>query len=85
MLSERFKELKAERIVIHHIFDVTLVRIENELTDKSKAFELIEDWIRKIGRKLSSLIQANEYMSHYRLKIKVIKVLTLVRKCFIFN
>ncbi|MDF2959604.1 MAG: HxlR family transcriptional regulator [Paenibacillus sp.] len=39
MLSERFKELETEGIVIRHVFDETPVRIEYELTDKGKALE----------------------------------------------
>ncbi|WP_248924066.1 winged helix-turn-helix transcriptional regulator [Paenibacillus hamazuiensis] len=37
MLSERFKELEAEGILIRHVFDEIPVRIEYELTEKGKA------------------------------------------------
>lgn len=37
MLSERFKELEAEGIVIRHVYNETPVRIEYELAEKGAA------------------------------------------------
>ncbi|MBP1157066.1 MULTISPECIES: helix-turn-helix domain-containing protein [unclassified Paenibacillus] len=53
MLSERFKELETEGIIIRRVYDEIPVRIEYELTDKGRALEPMmtecekwaEEWI----------------------------------------
>ncbi len=53
MLSERFKELETEGIVVRRVYDETPVRIEYELTEKGRALEPMmkecekwaEEWI----------------------------------------
>jgi len=39
MLTERFKELEAEGIIVRRVYNEMPVRIEYELTDKGKALE----------------------------------------------
>ena len=51
MLTERFKELEGNGIVIRHVYPETPVRIEYELTQKGKelqkAMEEIQKWAEK--------------------------------------
>ena len=53
MLTERFKELEQEGIVIRKVYPETPVRIEYELTDKGKelstAMDEIQKWAEKWG------------------------------------
>ena len=51
MLTERFKELEGNGIIIRHVYPETPVRIEYELTQKGKelqkAMEEIQKWAEK--------------------------------------
>ena len=51
MLTERFRELEAQGIVIRHVYPETPVRIEYELTEKGrelqKAMAEIQSWAEK--------------------------------------
>jgi DNA-binding HxlR family transcriptional regulator len=51
MLSERFKELEEEGIVVRHVYPEVPVRIEYELTEKGKHMNgilaAIGDWAEK--------------------------------------
>lgn len=53
MLTERFKELEQEGIVIRKVYPETPVRIEYELTEKGKelsaAMDEIQKWAEKWG------------------------------------
>ena len=51
MLTERFKELESQGIIIRHVYPETPVRIEYDLTDKGrelqKAMVEIQKWAEK--------------------------------------
>lgn len=51
MLTERFKELEKEGIIIREVFPETPIRIEYELSEKGKALEAvmneIQNWAEK--------------------------------------
>ena len=51
MLTERFRELEAQGIVIRHVYPETPVRIEYDLTEKGrelqKAMVEIQNWAEK--------------------------------------
>ncbi len=51
MLTERFKELEQQEIVVRNVYPETPVRIEYELTEKgkelSKAMDEIQKWAEK--------------------------------------
>lgn len=51
MLTERFRELEAQGIVIRHVYPETPVRIEYELTEKGKELQKamveIQNWAEK--------------------------------------
>jgi DNA-binding HxlR family transcriptional regulator len=53
MLTERFKELEQEGIVIRKVYPETPVRIEYELTEKGKALETVMDEIQSWAEKWS--------------------------------
>ncbi|WMM25897.1 helix-turn-helix domain-containing protein [Tissierella sp. MB52-C2] len=53
MLTERFKELEQEGIVIRKVYPETPVRIEYELTEKGKALETVMDEIQNWAEKWS--------------------------------
>lgn len=47
MLTERFKELEAEGIILRHVYPETPVRIEYELSEKGKALEAVMNEVQK--------------------------------------
>lgn len=51
MLTERFKELENEGIIIRKVYPETPVRIEYELTDKGRELELAMNEIQKWAEK----------------------------------
>lgn len=51
MLTERFKELEQQGIVIRKVYPETPVRIEYELTDKGKELSIVMDEIQKWAEK----------------------------------
>lgn len=51
MLTERFKELEIEGIVIRKVYPETPVRIEYELTEKGYELETVMDEIQKWAEK----------------------------------
>lgn len=51
MLTERFKELEIEGIVIRKVYPETPVRIEYELTEKGYELEAVMDEIQKWAEK----------------------------------
>lgn len=53
MLTERFKELEHEGIVLRKVYPETPVRIEYELTEKGKALEAVMDEIQNWAEKWS--------------------------------
>jgi len=53
MLTERFKELEKEGILIRTVYPETPVRIEYELTDKGIQLEVVMDEIQQWAEKWS--------------------------------
>ncbi|MBU5426028.1 helix-turn-helix transcriptional regulator [Tissierella pigra] len=53
MLTERFKELEQEGIVVRKVYPETPVRIEYELTEKGKALQTVMDEIQNWAEKWS--------------------------------
>lgn len=51
MLTERFKELESEGIIIRKVYPETPVRIEYELTEKGKELKVVMDEIQKWAEK----------------------------------
>ena len=51
MLTERFKELESEGIVIRKVYPEVPVRIEYELTEKGKELKIAMDEIQKWAEK----------------------------------
>lgn len=51
MLTERFKELESEGIIIRKVYPETPVRIEYELTEKGQELETVMDEIQKWAEK----------------------------------
>ncbi|MDY3206335.1 winged helix-turn-helix transcriptional regulator [Clostridium baratii] len=51
MLTERFKELESEGIIIRKVYPETPVRIEYELTEKGKELEVVMEEIQKWAEK----------------------------------
>ncbi|MDR7855781.1 helix-turn-helix domain-containing protein [Tissierella sp.] len=51
MLTERFKELEHQEIVIRNVYPETPVRIEYELTEKGKELSVAMDEIQKWAEK----------------------------------
>ena len=51
MLTERFKELEKEEIIIRNVYPETPVRIEYALTDKGRDLEASMDEIQKWSEK----------------------------------
>jgi DNA-binding HxlR family transcriptional regulator len=51
MLTERFKELEKEGIIIRKVYPETPVRIEYELTEKGRALQSAMDEIQKWAEK----------------------------------
>lgn len=51
MLTERFKELESEGIVIRKVYPEVPVRIEYELTEKGKELKIVMDEIQKWAEK----------------------------------
>lgn len=51
MLTERFKELEKEGIIIRKVYPETPVRIEYELTKKGRELETVMDEIQKWAEK----------------------------------
>ncbi|MDS0526974.1 helix-turn-helix transcriptional regulator [Clostridium sp. SHJSY1] len=51
MLTERFKELEKEGIIVRKVYPETPVRIEYELTEKGHALESVMDEIQKWAEK----------------------------------
>lgn len=51
MLTERFKELEKEGIIIRKVYPETPVRIEYELTEKGRALQSVMDEIQKWAEK----------------------------------
>ncbi|MGZ4113000.1 MAG: winged helix-turn-helix transcriptional regulator [Tumebacillaceae bacterium] len=47
MLTERFKELEANGILVRNVYPETPVRIEYQLTDKGRALEPVMDELQK--------------------------------------
>lgn len=47
MLTERFKELEKEGIIVRRVYPETPVRIEYELTEKGRALQSVMDEIQK--------------------------------------
>jgi DNA-binding HxlR family transcriptional regulator len=47
MLTERFKELEANGIIVRNVYPETPVRIEYQLTDKGRALEPVMDELQK--------------------------------------
>ncbi len=54
MLTERFKELEKEGIVIRKVYPETPVRIEYELSEKGRELEYAMDEIQKWAEKWNS-------------------------------
>lgn len=53
MLTERFKELEKEGIIIRKVYPETPVRIEYELSEKGKELQIVMDEIQKWAEKWS--------------------------------
>jgi len=53
MLTERFKELEKEGLVIRKVYPETPVRIEYELTEKGHELQVVMDEIQKWAEKWS--------------------------------
>lgn len=51
MLTERFKELESEGIIVRKVYPETPVRIEYELTDKGRELEFAMNEIQKWAEK----------------------------------
>lgn len=51
MLTERFKELESEGIVVRKVYPETPVRIEYELTEKGRELEAVMNEIQKWAEK----------------------------------
>ncbi|MDF2610532.1 MAG: putative transcriptional regulator [Lachnospiraceae bacterium] len=51
MLTERFKELEKEGIVVRKVYPETPVRIEYELTDKGRELQAVMDEVQKWAEK----------------------------------
>jgi len=51
MLTERFKELEREGIIIRKVYPETPVRIEYELSEKGRELEVVMDEIQKWAEK----------------------------------
>ena len=51
MLTERFKELEKEGIVIRRVYPETPVRIEYELSEKGRDLQVVMDEIQKWAEK----------------------------------
>lgn len=51
MLTERFKELEKEGIIIRRVYPETPVRIEYKLTEKGKELQLVMDEVQKWAEK----------------------------------
>ncbi|HEX7056801.1 MAG TPA: helix-turn-helix domain-containing protein [Bacilli bacterium] len=51
MLSDRFKELEAEGLLVRRVYPETPVRIEYELTEKGKDLKSVMDEVQKWGNK----------------------------------
>ena len=51
MLTERFKELESEGIVIRKVYPEVPVRIEYELTEKGQELKIVMDEIQKWAEK----------------------------------
>ncbi len=51
MLTERFKELENQGIVIRKVYPETPVRIEYELTEKGRELEIVMDELQKWAEK----------------------------------
>lgn len=51
MLTERFKELESQGIVIRRVYPETPVRIEYELTEKGRDLQEVMDQIQKWAEK----------------------------------
>jgi len=51
MLTERFKELETEGIIIRKVYPETPVRIEYELTEKGRELQVVMDEIQKWAEK----------------------------------
>ena len=51
MLTERFKELEKEGIIVRRVYPETPVRIEYELTEKGKELQLVMDEVQKWAEK----------------------------------
>ncbi|MFT8347570.1 winged helix-turn-helix transcriptional regulator [Clostridium saccharoperbutylacetonicum] len=51
MLTERFKELEKEGIIVRSVYPETPVRIEYELTEKGKELQLVMDEVQKWAEK----------------------------------
>ncbi len=51
MLTERFRELEREGIVIRKVYPEVPVRIEYELTEKGQELEIVMDEIQKWAEK----------------------------------
>ncbi len=54
MLTERFKELENEGIVVRKVYPETPVRIEYELTEKGLALQPVMDEVQKWAEKWNS-------------------------------
>ena len=51
MLTERFKELESEGIIIRKVYPEVPVRIEYELTEKGRELKIVMDEIQKWAEK----------------------------------
>ena len=51
MLTERFKELEKEGLIIRKVYPETPVRIEYELTEKGRDLQIVMDEIQKWAEK----------------------------------
>ncbi|MDF2615084.1 MAG: transcriptional regulator [Clostridia bacterium] len=51
MLTERFKELEKEEIIIRKVYPETPVRIEYELTEKGTELQAVMDEVQKWAEK----------------------------------
>ena len=51
MLTERFKELEKEEIIIRKVYPETPVRIEYELSEKGRELQVVMDEIQKWAEK----------------------------------
>jgi DNA-binding HxlR family transcriptional regulator len=54
MLTERFRELEKEGIVLRRVYPETPVRIEYELSEKGRELEAVMDEIQKWAEKWNS-------------------------------